>query len=148
MTSLPTRRHAFSSCMYFQQETTKYMYGSFYAHGSFETFKAFETKFQKSYFPGRDSYLVLFTHDCCTACGTIPQMQCILLLCIVMSAMTMTILNSCISLTCLRFLRMTFPLLSNQVHTGHNLVHVFCAVHLGPRKNAGVSMIYDLPGLV
>ena len=27
---------------------------------------------------------------------------------------------------------MTFPLLPNQVHTEHNLLHVFCAVYLGP----------------
>ena len=28
---------------------------------------------------------------------------------------------------------MTFPLLPNQVHTGHNLVHMVCAVYLGAR---------------
>ena len=28
---------------------------------------------------------------------------------------------------------MRFPLLPNQVHTGHDLVHMFCAVYLGPR---------------
>ena len=38
-----------------------------------------------------------------------------------------------LTLTCLRFLRVTFPLLLNQVHTGHNAIHVFCAVYLDPR---------------
>ena len=48
-----------------------------------------------------------------------------------MKIITYTYINSYVP--AFFFLRVMFLLLPNQVHIGPDLVHVFCAVYLGPR---------------
>ena len=78
-----------------------------------------------------------FIRCCEVSCGRPGSIQVqvdlnsVLLLPERMKIITYTYINSYVP--AFFFLRVMFLLLPNQVHMGHDLVHVFCAVYLGPQ---------------